>query len=438
MFPFVVTSEVADGEAGVARWWAALQARARSTWDLLGPGVVTMAAGIGTSHFLLAPTAGAAFGYALAWTVLAAHLVKYPAFDYASRYTHATGESLLSGFADLGPGKWAVGTFGVVVALEGGLILAGVASVAASALIAGIPALSFGVAVVAVCGACGVLLWVGAYDGLERAAVAMLAIFASLTFLVGALAFPDPAGMIRGSLLPSIPTGALLLAGGLLGYMPAPLELGVMKSIWQVDGGLPEDPEARRAQLPDSLTDFRVGYATAVILGLVLVGLGASLLQPRGLVPEGPSVITTISRIYRSTLGEGVVPLYLLAAFLGMFATLLGVIDGFPRAASRALEAGGRKPAETESGREIRYWGLLYATFGIGVTVAVFLPEPATLVSLAATATVLLAPLWYLMIVLCVHGLPEEDRPPRRLRAWAWAGLVGMTAIAAAVAWLSF
>lgn len=107
-----------------------------------------MAAGIGTSHFLSAPTAGAAFGYALAWTVLAAHLLKYPAFDYASRYTHATGDLLLEGFADLGPGNWTVGLFGAAVALEGVLILAGVASVFASALIAGFPSVPFGFAVI--------------------------------------------------------------------------------------------------------------------------------------------------------------------------------------------------------------------------------------------------------------------------------------------------
>lgn len=432
-------TEVGEGEAAVVsktRESEPLLEKARSAWGVLGPGAVTMAAGIGTSHFLLAPTAGAMFGYALAWTVLAAHLVKYPAFDYASRYSHATGESLIEGFARLGPGHLALGFFGVAVALEGGVILGGVASVAASALIAGLPWVPFGFAVLGVCAACGALLWFGAYRGMERAAVLMLVVFAALTLLVGALVLPDVGRMARGALIPAIPAGSLLLVGALLGFMPAPLELGVMMSIWQVDGGLPEDGAKRRAHLPEALTDFRVGYLLAVVLGLVLVGLGASLLQPRGLVPEGPGVITTISEIYGATLGTGVVPLYLLAAFLGMLATVLGVIDGFPRGASRALESTGRPRVQTRSGRDVRYWLILYAMLAVGVGVAVFLPDPTLLVSLAATATVLLAPTWYLMIVLCVHRLPKEDRPPRALRAWAWAGVAGMAVIAGTLAWL--
>lgn len=59
------------------------------------------------------------------------------------------------------------------------------------------------------------------------------------------------------------------------------------------------------------------------------------------------------------------------------------------------------------------------------------------LVSLAAAATVLLAPVWYLMIIACVHRLPKDDRPSRPIRAWAWIGWVGMLATAGLVAWLN-
>lgn len=413
--------------------------RARGLIAILGPGVLLAAAGIGTSHFLLAPTAGAAYGYALAWTVVLAHAVKYPAFAYASRYTYATGESIVKGFGRLpGPKGLTLGFLGVVMALEASAILAGVTSVAASALLAGFPSVPYGFAVVGVMAACGTLLWVGAYKGMERAAVGMLAVFALLTLIVGIVATPDLGALAGGVIVPSVPAGSALLAAGLLGYMPAPLELAILKSLWQVERGLPEDDEERRAKTGEALLDFRLGYVTSIVLGLLLIGLGAALLAPRGLVPEGTAVIATISNIYGDALGSGTVPLYLGAAFLGMFATVLAVIDGYPRGISHTLEALGHDAKKTPEGRDIRYWWILYATFALAVAIAVFLPDPAVLVSLAAAATVLLAPIWYTLIVACVHRLPEEIGPPAWIRGWAWVGLAGMTFTAGLVAWLSF
>ena len=68
-------------------------------WQRLGPGILLAATSIGASHLVLAPQAGARFGFELWWLVLLAHLVKYPAFEFGPRYAAATGQSLLSGYA---------------------------------------------------------------------------------------------------------------------------------------------------------------------------------------------------------------------------------------------------------------------------------------------------------------------------------------------------
>ena len=56
------------------------------------------ATAIGTSHIVLAPVAGARFGYDLLWLILFAHLFKYPAFEFGARYAVATETSLIEGF----------------------------------------------------------------------------------------------------------------------------------------------------------------------------------------------------------------------------------------------------------------------------------------------------------------------------------------------------
>jgi Mn2+/Fe2+ NRAMP family transporter len=405
-------------------------------WRRLGPGLLFAVASMGSSHFLLAPSAGAAYGYVLAWTILFAHAVKFPAFDHAARYTVASGSDLLEGFRTVpGPRGWAVAAFTIGVALQSVTIVAGVTAVCAAVLIAILPGLGLLTATTVVCGVAGILLWFGAYRTLERVSVVILLAVAALTVVAAVVARPDLAALAEGSVRPLLPSGAVLLAGGLLGYMPAPLELAVMESLWvhERHGGAPA-PE-RPARMRIALADFRIGYAASVVLGLLLLSLGAALLAPRGLVPVGAGVFSTLAGIYRTSLGSWAVPVYLTGALLGMFATSYGVLDGFPRMMSRGLSALGFPVRATERGRDIRYWLILYAMVLVGLVAVLLVPDPARLVSLAATGTVLVGPLWYVLIILVTHRLPVQYRPTRAGRAAAWLGFAGMCATAGFVAW---
>jgi Mn2+/Fe2+ NRAMP family transporter len=64
---------------------------------------------VGVSHLVQSTRAGAGWGWTLVPVVLAANLLKYPFFEFAPRYTAATGRSLLEGYAELG--RWALATF---------------------------------------------------------------------------------------------------------------------------------------------------------------------------------------------------------------------------------------------------------------------------------------------------------------------------------------
>ena len=57
----------------------------RTFFGRLGPGFLLAAAAVGTSHLVMAPQAGALYGSALLWLVLASHLLKYPAFEFGPR-----------------------------------------------------------------------------------------------------------------------------------------------------------------------------------------------------------------------------------------------------------------------------------------------------------------------------------------------------------------
>ena len=64
----------------------------------IGPGILLAGACIGGSHLMSSTTAGARFGFALVGLILLTNLVKYPFLRVGTRFTSATGLSLLEGF----------------------------------------------------------------------------------------------------------------------------------------------------------------------------------------------------------------------------------------------------------------------------------------------------------------------------------------------------
>ena len=72
----------------------------------IGPGILYAGAAIGASHLVQSTRAGANFGFGIIWAVILINIFKYPFFEYAYRYTAATGKSMLEGYRNLG--KWAI------------------------------------------------------------------------------------------------------------------------------------------------------------------------------------------------------------------------------------------------------------------------------------------------------------------------------------------
>ncbi len=68
----------------------------------LGPGILYAGAAIGASHLVQSTRAGASYGFEIVWAVIFINLFKYPFFEFAYRYTAATGNSMLEGYRTSG------------------------------------------------------------------------------------------------------------------------------------------------------------------------------------------------------------------------------------------------------------------------------------------------------------------------------------------------
>ncbi len=64
----------------------------------LGPGILFASTAIGVSHLVQSTRAGAEYGFSLLVFVILANVMKYPFFEFGSRYANVTGLSLLDGY----------------------------------------------------------------------------------------------------------------------------------------------------------------------------------------------------------------------------------------------------------------------------------------------------------------------------------------------------
>lgn len=435
----------------------------RRIWSLLGPGILLAATSIGASHLVLSPRAGMLYGPTLLWLVLAAHVLKYPAFEFGPRYALATGESLLSGYARVpGPRRWALVVFAVFTALQGIGVAVAVTSITAAVLVVSVGQLSlpaWGTVVVTVS---LILLVVGRFSAMEVINKLMMAALAVVT-VVTFLARPAPASAWTHVVLPTLPEGAIVLAAAMVGWLPTGIDVSVWHSLWALKVRARWDPSRpggetkadsldeasrRRAQLRGGLLDMRSGYALSLMLAVcfLVLGMYVSGVLGGGMVsmwkaqqlahaaaapPDGANVAVAISQAYGTVLGRWIIPLFMITAFFGMFSTTYVVMDGFPRALAETLRLLSPRRRDDPAFWSTPYWALLAVVWFSVVLILWLWPKPVALITAAALLSLVVSPLYYALNYYCVtrHVKDPQLAPGRGLR---WLALGGILFVLAA------
>ena len=395
--------------------------------------MIVAATAIGGSHIVLAPVAGARYGYALMWLVLFSYFFKYPAFEFAARFAVGTGSSLIRGYHDVpGPRNWALFLFLATTVLQGLTILSGVMAITASILVVSLGGLSspawmlvLGVTVI-------VIHRAGQYRALEIGSKLMLSVLVVGTLVAFIFARPRPADLTR-LFIPTVPAGSVLLIASILGLMPTGINVSIWHSLWAVEH-LPRwkaRSRDRRSVLRAGRFDLGLGYWASAVLAIMFMSLGANLLRPRSLFPDGIQVALTISNIYTELLGPWMFPVFMITAFSAMFSTVYSVMDGFPRAFATILRTLFPGNAFLERPSNPTYWMFMLVIFAFAITVNTLIPNPVLMIQLVGLISLGLAPVLYSLNYYCVTRLaPEDVRPSRAMRLWALVGILFMAGAA--------
>jgi len=400
-----------------------------SRWRAVGPGLLFAGAAIGGSHLVQATRAGAGWGFHLLWAVVLILIIKYPFFEFAHRYTAATGESLLHGYRRLG--GWALGLFTGVAVVSSVINAAAVTLVTASLLGAllglewTLPHLSL-----LVLGMVAVILAGGRYQTLDRSMKVMITLLGALTLVgVGMAIAHGPAGDMAA------PRPALWTASGiafllaLMGWMPAPLDIGVWSSLWTL---AKNRSDHRQASVPDCRFDFHVGYMVTSVLAVAFLSFGALVMFGTGkaLSDSGLRFAGQLTEMYTSTMGGWTRWIIATVAFITMFSTTLTVCDGYSRTLVGCVRLLGARrkweDAEADAGL-VSYLGVLLLLMASAwLVISLWLSGLKTLLDVATITAFLTAPVvaWLNFASVRRAPVPAADRPGRRLTWLAWAGLV--------------
>ncbi|MBN6081357.1 Nramp family divalent metal transporter [Aggregatibacter actinomycetemcomitans] len=307
----------------------------KSTWaskfSALGPGIVMASAAVGGSHIIASTQAGAIYGWELVSIVILANLFKYPFFRFGAQYTLDTGNTLLEGYRQ--KGRFYLWLFLILNVFATVVNTAAVGLLTAAILIfitpipLPMPVLSSLVIVVTT----GILL-LGKYRLLDRLSkIIMIALtITTVSAVVIAITRNGMQGVAPADFVAPSPweLSKLAFLVALMGWMPAPIEISAINSMWVV-----AKRRLTKVSYQDGLFDFNVGYIGTAILAVVFLALGA-LVQfgsPETVEMVGGKYIAQLINMYASTIGEWARLLIAVIAFMCMFGTTITVIDGYSR-----------------------------------------------------------------------------------------------------------
>lgn len=344
------------------------------------PALLWMVSSTGSGTVLFTPRVGSRYGYELLWAALVAIVLMWVLINEVGRYTVVTGRSILAGYRDVpGPRGWAVWLVVLPGLVAGVSVIAGVAALAGSAAMVVLPGnqVLYGTVILLVSAA---LVLRGRYGVVEKVTAGVAALLMVGTVTTAVVVAPDLGELAAGT-VPGVPgdldwpfvmpwLGFILAgSGGILwfsywiaarGYGGRGLDEGDEGEVthaWDVEEP-DEDMRLERLRGWTRLmsTTALIGVVTGGVVIVSFLVLGAELLRPEGVVPEGIAVAEDLARILSDVWGEAGFWFLIVSVVLALWGTVLANQDGWPRTFADAalLLQRGRRSSAHDDGTEGR------------------------------------------------------------------------------------
>ena len=408
----------------------------RSLLKTIGPGLLFASSAIGTSHLVLSTRAGAHHGMIFLGIILLTLVLKYPLYEFGTRYSIATKETLISAYRK--QGILALLLFFAIVTINMFAVNAAISAVCAGLLstMLGLDLAAPLLAGIVLAITVGIL-FLGNYSVLDNF-IKLLSVILLLTVTTAFCAV-----LIKGApeRIPDFASTDILEGAGLallislLGWMPAGMEASTMNSIWVV-----EKIRSTKYQptLKEGLFDFKLGYVFTTVLAVMFLTIGAYTVYGTGQLLEGNAVqfSNKLIQVFTSNLGQWSYWVIALAAFGTIYGTLITVMDAFTRSFVISLEELITHPKNENDRVESinRNYKILLPILGLG-SFLLYYSSASSMIKILEFATILGFLTSPIIAYLNLRAITSEDvdehlRPAPWLRYVAYVGLFSMVVFA--------
>ncbi|TRW44801.1 Nramp family divalent metal transporter [Georgenia yuyongxinii] len=333
----------------------------RQSWKFFGPGFVTSAAVVGSGELITATALGAKVGFLLLWLVLVSTFVKVAVQIELARWSISTGKTSVTGYNDVTPkiaGRGWISYIGVLMILQivigqGGVLGTGALALSMVMPVGGDP---FSLVSIATWVTVIVVLAVAVhltnrYGVIEKVSTVLVALvtLGVIAMVIGLqfTPFAWSATDIAEGMQFKIQVGTMGVALAMFGMTGVGGGEITAYSYWVVEKGYarfagPNDGsqawvDRARGWISVMKKDAFLSWVIYTVSTAAFFILGAAVLHPQGLVPEGTEVLEVLSRMFTDVAGDWTKTIFLVGAAAALIKTILANVPGFARQVSNTL-----------------------------------------------------------------------------------------------------
>lgn len=398
-----------------------------------GPGILFASTAIGVSHLVQSTRAGAEFGLLLIGFVVLANLLKYPFFEYGSRYANVTQTSIIDGYQKLGkPALWLY----FLITIASMFFVTGAVGFVAAGFFENLFGLEFlgPWTLIILFSICVSILAIGKYsalDGLVKIVAIVLLVSTVVAFSLALYNGPVSTQSFESEKLWDSSGIFFLLA--LMGWMPIAIDLSSWNSLWT----LARIKQSNyRPKLRETLFEFRLAYVITAGLAVMFVTLGSFIFFDTGidLPNNNANFAHHVVTLYTQTIGQWSYIIISASAFTVMFGTIIAVFDGYSRSLHRTIELLFTKKEPFFRSKSRMFYVVFLLGLAIGSLIVVFQFEDnlRSLVDFATVMSFIIAPIFAIFNFKLVQGrfLEKKWHPSLFLKILSYAGIVFLSGFA--------